>query len=1290
LTADANFCPYVGLQPFKEEDRAYFFGREREIRLVGANLYAAKLTVLYGESGVGKSSVLMAGVVPELRQKPRTAVMIFREWQRPDALSILKASIAHAADEAAGKPLGLDASTPLDDLLAAAGKAIGGTTLVLMDQFEEYFLYYPPGGAGDEFDAELARAVNRRDVNAGFVLSIREDSLSKLDRFRARIPTVLANPLRIRHLRPRDARDAIRKPLDVYNRRPDATAKPVSIEPTLVDALIEQTISGRVSLAQTGAATDTKAEADERVEAPYLQLVLTRLWNEEGGLGSRILRLATLETLGGASRIVRTHLDQVMSRLSPDDQALCADFFDRLVTPSGTKIACRLDDLKQWAGAGRASDVEGVVKALAAPEARILRAIDPLPGQPPQYEIFHDVLAAGVLDWRSRFVEAQRLEEAQAEAQHQREEAERERERAETARRTARRLRAFSAVVVVLFVLAFGAAWWAYKKQQEANAATDEAKKAAAAASAAQYTAMTKEEEAKKEQARAEEATGRAIKSLDDAKKAQQKEALAAASANRAAYSARKANEKVEVVQRLARHTSDIGTKPQRSLLLSVQAASLGKDGREGTLIAIDGLRQQLRITGGRPLRGHEKATRVAAISLDRRWLATASDDGAIRLWDLNTVDPTNRSFLLDGHKGQVHGLAFTPDGRWLVSGAADGSVRLWRLTAEGANLGPVFGGGRYGAIQAVAISPKGDWLVFGTKNGNICIWKMSTDGPLETPCDAWKDKVPIMNVVFSPKGRWLATTCTGACGAFGAPVRLWDLSADFPNQEPKRLSHVTKLNEDSLMAIAFNGDDTRLAVAYGYVAEVWNLTRNNPPQHVVGSYVSSGGWILGVGLSPDNRWLALGSLSSSDVKLWDLTGARKEPVFLKGHSAAVNSTVFSDDSRWLATASDDATARLWDLADPTLPATLLRGQDLPVKRVIFSPRADPRHLVTAGDEPHARFWNIPDPLTDPVVLRGTAKPSIIGMVVSPDGNWIATSSHEDPKLVLWSAKDPRQPASELPLPSASHAIAFSPDGRWLAAKSQEKGVISLWNFADRSKPPLKFREQGWGDVRTLGFSPDSRWLVSGTWEGIVNMWETSSDSPSLEPRHRCNQREPVREPAFSADGRYVATAVHGRTARLWDLSSPNPCASPLGLPHADVVYQVAFSPDSRWAATASIDTKGRLWDLRTGFGPKLISELTFKDRVLLATFSPDNRWVAFGSWDTTLKLLDLKNSRTSKPIELSGHAGRIRFAAFSPDGKWLVTGSEDRTIRLWDPAHPGAAPVVLRGHEGSVEPELE
>src|SRR5260370_36359896 len=133
------------------------------------------------------------------------------------------------------------------------------------------------------------------------------------------------------------------------------------------------------------------------------------------------------------------------------------------------------------------------------------------------------------------------------------------------------------------------------------------------------------------------------------------------------------------------------------------------------------------------------------------------------------------------------------------------------------------------------------------------------------------------MQVLVGSRGRWLATSCTGACKGYDAPVRLWDLSAGFPRQDPRRLSHATALDEDSLLAIAFNADETRLAIAYGYVAEVWDLTQENPPQHVLGRYSSSGGWIgtLGLSLSPDNHWLAIGSGSGSNVFFWALPGSR-------------------------------------------------------------------------------------------------------------------------------------------------------------------------------------------------------------------------------------------------------------------------------------------------------------------------------------------------------------------------------------------------------------------------------
>lgn len=488
--------PYIGLQPFTESQKALFFGREREVRLVGANALASKLTVVYGASGVGKSSLLWAGVLPDLRQRAGTAAVLFRDWQHADAPAQLRAAVCAAADRAAGRALGLDAALPLDELLARVADALHGTTVLMLDQFEEYLRYHPRGGAADAFDAELARAVNRRDVDAGFVISIREDSLSQLDRYRARIPAVLANPLRIRHLSERAARDAIVKPLQACRALPGWQDLPLAQDPEdgLVGALLAQTRTGRVSLASATGGRAAAEEDEARVEAPYLQLVLARLWETECAKQSSRLHEQTLVDLGGAATIVRTHLDQVMARLPAPQQALCAAFFDRLVTPSGSKIACRLDDLQKWAGAGREAEVRAVVDALAAPQARILRAIDPLPGNPPQYEIFHDVLAAGVLDWRQRFAEARSREQAQAEAEAQRQETERERRRAERAHRTARQLKFFSVAVVGVSAVALGAAWWAYDNQQRATRATAESQEAKAASREAKAMATQEAE----------------------------------------------------------------------------------------------------------------------------------------------------------------------------------------------------------------------------------------------------------------------------------------------------------------------------------------------------------------------------------------------------------------------------------------------------------------------------------------------------------------------------------------------------------------------------------------------------------------------------------------------------------------------------------------------------------------------------------------------------------------------------------------------------------------------------
>ena len=409
--APDGFCPYVGLQPYNELDQDYFFGRERDSRVISSNLYAAFLTVLYGASGVGKTSVLRAGVFPRLRTSPRTAVVFFDTWSDQNLLTTLKVKCLEAIAVAAGnKEVQFDLGLPLDELLLAATQAFGVTLLIILDQFEEYFLYHPETEKDNTFDAEFAQTVNREDIDINFLVAMREDSLSKLDRFRARIPNMLSNALRLRHLDASSARDAMRRPLEVYAaERP--TEQAVSIEDALVEELIQEIQVEKLMIGQGGRGVIEKSdatEADVRIEAPFLQLALTRLWDEERAQGSQVLRLETLHALGGAGRIIRTHMDSAMNALTPEEQETAAGIFRYMVTPSGTKIAYTVADLEYYASSTR--PLQPVLAKLAQGDVRIMRPVTS-PGEPGvvRYQIYHDVLAPAVLDWRARFENSKQL-----------------------------------------------------------------------------------------------------------------------------------------------------------------------------------------------------------------------------------------------------------------------------------------------------------------------------------------------------------------------------------------------------------------------------------------------------------------------------------------------------------------------------------------------------------------------------------------------------------------------------------------------------------------------------------------------------------------------------------------------------------------------------------------------------------------------------------------------------------------------------------------------------------------
>lgn len=392
-----DYCPYRGLQPYTEEDRRFFFGRERDEKIIAANLFAARLTVLYGGSGVGKTSVLRAGVIPDLRNAPHTAVVFFNTWQPPEFDTTLKTSIAAAVSQSGAPAVSVEPLKALDEFVLECARAVRGSIFLIFDQFEEYFLYHGPTAAEHGFDAELARLVNRRDIDAHVMLSLREDGLSKLDRFQGRIPNLLSNMLRLDHLDRQAAERAIRKPLECYNETPTPGSHSIEIENALVEALLADRDLMRP--AETKVRGEQSPGAGEKFETPLLQLVLTRMWDEERQAHSNILRLTTLRRLGGAKDIVDRHLAEVMKGLTRAERYTAAKMFLFLVTSDGSKIAYTVSALANSTELAQ-EKVQRVLTRLT--EARIVRTVA-TPGQLPRYEIFHDVLGAAITDWRSSY-----------------------------------------------------------------------------------------------------------------------------------------------------------------------------------------------------------------------------------------------------------------------------------------------------------------------------------------------------------------------------------------------------------------------------------------------------------------------------------------------------------------------------------------------------------------------------------------------------------------------------------------------------------------------------------------------------------------------------------------------------------------------------------------------------------------------------------------------------------------------------------------------------------------------
>ena len=1021
--------PYRGLAPFAEGDFDYFFGRNKDTARIAASTITEALAVLFGPSGVGKSSVLGAALPPAIdRIIEGTLVVPFFRWEAG-----FYPTLIGRARRLAGLSHG-EGATTLEAIAETWIETHATPIVFIFDQFEQYFLIPRVDGERDDgidaaFEIDLARTINRRDLDTHVLISIREDALYELDRLRGRLPCILSDPIRLDYIDAKSAELAIREPLRVYRERHGDAQGPVAIEDALANELL---------------ARARRVAEPTQYETPYLQLVLERLWNEERRLGSAVLRHETYERLHGWEGIATSHVRHTLETvLVEDDRAVCAALFDRMVTPSGMKITLAADDLAAMTEA-EPERVEAILTTLGHPDSRIIRSVAPAHDSGRRrYEIFHDVLARPILAWKHAF-------NAEREQRHLREEAEREQERlraeaeadrirqqreidaqtrrATAQRRIAKRFQRISMAATALAILALlFAAWAGYSYRQ-------------AAKQRAQVLAM-----------RADLATmsGDSRQGLLLALEALPKDSGLGEWFRRPTIdAATSALERVlfrPIGYTLNGHAGDlvhVAYSPDGKNILTAADDQTVKIWR-----VREGMAPDLRL-----VLQHRAPPSSAQFSRDGRFVITASEAGRAYIWDADSGAELTQ-WQVGAARPTI--VELSPDNRQIVAVVYGADASLWSWDPEQV-LDP--GGTQAPPKQVtdlrdadkpthnwgtsfVAFDPTGTHVLTASWSGDARIWDARTAQLVKTLARASGDA----------QGRCLATA-SGHCG----PV----VAAAFDPVRPKRV----------------------VTASLDKTARIWDLSTGTVTTSLVGHSRS----VTSASFSDNGERVITASLDGT-VRVWNaMTGEMLQILQGPGAVAGQKASAQLDrDLSHVLAAFSGPQAFIWDLRSDLAPLVLP-----PLGDVVPTAALDAGDSVLITGTGLA--VGIHDPTTgarlgDPAFLDG----AVMAVAANPTGLDVIAAAGKAVEIFdvgRWRETGEPPPPRQL----ATHdnlvlAVAYDAAGQRVATASQD-GTARIWTATDGSPVGEPLRHNG--AVFSASFDRAGKRVLTGSFDKTVRIWD--------------------------------------------------------------------------------------------------------------------------------------------------------------------------------------------------------